>query len=85
MLDLTRPLIVFDIESTGLFPRRDRIIELACIKVLPDGTEIEKCWLMNPTVPIPPETTQIHGITNEMVKALYVYYIYISPPFIAFC
>ena len=68
MLDLTRPLIVFDIESTGLFPRRDRIIELACIKVLPDGTEIEKCWLMNPTVPIPPETTQIHGITNEMVK-----------------
>ena len=42
MLDLTRPLIVFDIESTGLFPRRDRIIELACIKVLPDGTEIEK-------------------------------------------
>ena len=68
MLDLTRPLIVFDIESTGLFPRRDRIIELACIKVMPDGTEIEKCWLMNPTVPIPAETTKIHGITDEMVK-----------------
>ena len=68
MLELTRPLIVFDIESTGLYPRRDRIIELACVKLMPDGTEIEKCWLMNPTVEIPPETTKIHGITNEMVK-----------------
>lgn len=67
-LKLENPLIVFDIESTGLSPRHDRIIELAAIKVMPDGSEIEKSWLLNPTVPIPPETTKIHGITNEIVK-----------------
>lgn len=68
MLHLDRPLIVFDIESTGVTARRDRIIELAAIKVMPDGTEISKCWLMNPTVKIPPETTAIHGISDEIVK-----------------
>ncbi len=68
MLKLTRPLIVFDIESTGVSPRKDRIIELAAIKVMPDGTEISKCWLLNPTVKIPPETSAIHGITDDIVK-----------------
>ena len=67
-LELTDPLVCFDIESTGVFPRKDRIIELAAIKVMPDGSEIEKCWLLNPTIPIPPETTAIHGITDEIVK-----------------
>ncbi len=67
MLKLDKPLVVFDIESTGVSPRKDRIIELAAIKVLPDGTEESKCWLLNPTVPIPPETTAIHGITDEIV------------------
>ena len=67
-LKLENPLIVFDIESTGLSPRQDRIIELAAIKVMPDGTEIEKSWLLNPTIPIPPETTKIHGITDDIVK-----------------
>ncbi len=67
-LKLDKPLIVFDIESTGLSPRQDRIIELAAIKVTPDGSEIEKSWLLNPTVRIPPETTKIHGITDEIVK-----------------
>ncbi len=69
MLTLDKPLIVFDIESTGVSPRKDRIIELAAIKVLSDGTEQEKCWLLNPTVPIPPETTAIHGISDEIVAA----------------
>ncbi len=68
MLKLERPLVVFDIESTGVLPRRDRIIELAAIKVMPDGTEVSKCWLMNPGVKIPPETTAIHGISDEIVK-----------------
>lgn len=67
-LKLDRPLIVFDIESTGVSPRKDRIIELAAVKVNPDGTEVEKCWLLNPTIPIPPETTAIHGITDDIVK-----------------
>lgn len=68
MLKLERPLVVFDIESTGVAARKDRIIELAAIKVMPDGTEIERCWLLNPTVKIPAETTAIHGITDEIVK-----------------
>ena len=67
-LKLIRPLVVFDIESTGVSPRKDRIIELAAIKLMPNGEEISKCWLMNPTVPIPPETTAIHGISDEIVK-----------------
>ncbi len=67
-LKLERPLVVFDIESTGTSPRRDRIIELAAIKVMPDGTEVPMCWLLNPTIPIPSETTAIHGITDELVK-----------------
>ncbi len=67
-LTLDRPLVVFDIESTGVSPRQDRIIELAAIKVMPDGSEVEQCWLLNPTIPIPPETTRIHGITDEIVK-----------------
>ncbi len=67
-LKLTRPLVVFDIESTGVSPRKDRIIELAAIKLMPNGEEISKCWLMNPSVPIPLETTAIHGISDEIVK-----------------
>lgn len=66
-LKLDRPLIVFDIESTGVSPRQDRIIELAAIKIMPDGSEISKCWLLNPTIPIPPETTKIHGIADSDV------------------
>ena len=67
-LKLDRPLVVFDIESTGISPRKDRIIELAAIKINVDGSEEERCWLMNPTIPIPPETTAIHGIKDEDVK-----------------
>ena len=67
-LKLDRPLVVFDIESTGTSPRRDRIIELAAVKLMPDGSEESKCWLMNPTIPIPPETTAIHGISDDLVK-----------------
>ena len=67
-LQLDRPLVVFDIESTGVNPRQDRIIELAAVKLNPDGTEETKTWLLNPTVKIPPETTAIHGITDEIVR-----------------
>ena len=67
-IELKRPLVVFDIESTGISPRKDRIIELAAIKVMPDGTEVSRCWLFNPTVHIPEETTAIHGIADEDVK-----------------
>jgi DNA polymerase-3 subunit epsilon len=43
-------------------------VELAAVKIMPDGEEIEKCWLLNPTIPIPPETTAIHGISDDLVK-----------------
>ena len=68
-LALDRPLVVFDIESTGVNARQDRIIELAAIKVSPDGTETAKTWLLNPGVPIPEETTKIHGISDAIVAA----------------
>lgn len=67
-LQLDRPLVVFDIESTGVNARGDHIIELAAIRVEPDGTERSHCWLLNPGVPIPAETSAIHGITDEIVK-----------------
>ena len=66
-LKLDRPLVVFDIESTGVNAHADRIIELAAVRVEPDGTETTQCWLLNPGVPIPAETTAIHGITDAIV------------------
>lgn len=67
-ITLDRPLIVFDIEATGTGIRTDRIIELAAIRIDPDGTETEGYWLLNPDMPIPEESIAIHGITNEIVK-----------------
>ena len=66
-LSLDRPLAVFDIESTGLNPRTDRILELAAIRLEPGGGREERTWLLDPGVPIPLESTAIHGITAEMV------------------
>lgn len=66
-IKLDKPLVVFDIESTGVNTRTDRIIELAAIKVNPDGTQEKGYWLINPGVPIPQESTAVHGITDEVV------------------
>ena len=67
-IELDRPLAVFDIESTGLNPHTDRIVEISVLKLEPDGTRTQKTWRLNPTVPIPPETTAIHGISDDMVR-----------------
>ena len=67
-IKLDRPLAIFDIESTGTSPRADRIIELAVIRIDPDGSETSRNWLVNPTIPIPVETTAVHGITDDIVK-----------------
>lgn len=67
-IQLDRPIVVFDIESTGLSPRKDRIVELAAVRINTDGSEEIKTWLLNPGVPIPKETTDIHGITDDIVK-----------------
>ena len=65
---LRRPLVVFDIESTGTSPRADRIIELAAIRLNPDGSRDEREWLLNPQMKIPVEAIAIHGITDAEVE-----------------
>ena len=59
--------IFFDIETTGVNTTTARIVQIAAIKVMQDGTMIEKDILVNPQVQIPKEASDIHGITNEMV------------------
>ena len=69
-LQLKRPIIFFDVETTGLNIISDRIIQISYIKVMPNGEETEKTYLVNPERPIPPETTEIHHITDDMVAGL---------------
>ncbi|AHF14868.1 3'-5' exonuclease [Niabella soli] len=68
MLQLTKPLAFIDLETTGVNPGADRIVEIAIIKLLPDGTRSVKRKLINPGIPIPPANSEIHGITDDMVK-----------------
>ncbi len=68
MLQLTKPLAVIDLETTGINLGSDRILELAVVKIMPDGKKIVKRKLINPEMPIPQSSTDVHGITNEMVK-----------------
>jgi DNA polymerase-3 subunit epsilon len=65
---LSRPLAILDLETTGINLASDRIVELAIVKVLPDGSQQVKRRLINPQMPIPAQATEIHGIGNEMVK-----------------
>lgn len=67
-LNLKRPIVFLDIESTGLDTSLDRIVELALLKVTPDNEHINKCYRYNPGIDIPQSATEIHGITNESVK-----------------
>ena len=67
-LNISRPLVVFDLEATGLDLVRDRIIQLSYIKVMPNGEEIRENLLINPCKPIPPEVTELTGISNDDVK-----------------
>ena len=67
MLNLTKPLVFLDLETTGINPASDRIIDIALLKALPNGTTETKNWRVNPGVLIPEATTKIHGITNEEV------------------
>jgi DNA polymerase III subunit epsilon len=67
-IELQRPLAFIDLETTGINLGADRIVEIAIVKIMPDGTRLVKRKLINPEMPIPPQSTEIHGITNEMVK-----------------
>ena len=66
-LKLTKPICFFDLETTGIDISKDRIVEIAIFKVFPNGNKESKTWLVNPTIPIPAETTAVHGITDEKV------------------
>lgn len=67
-LNLTKPLAFFDLETTGLNVSKDRIVEISVLKVMPDGSEHPKTWLVNPRIPIPEKTSKIHGIYDKDVK-----------------
>ena len=67
-LNLKNPLIFFDLETTGMNVASDRIVEISYLKVYPDQREEVKTIRVNPTIPIPPEATAVHGITADDVK-----------------
>ena len=75
-LHLKRPLVFFDLETTGTKVGVDRIVEMAMVKLMPDGTVVRKPEqtgkthriLVNPEMPIPKEVSEIHGITDDKVE-----------------
>lgn len=66
-LTLNRPIVFFDLETTGVHIGTDRIVEISILKVFPNGNKESKTWLVNPEIEIPAEATAVHGITNEKV------------------
>ena len=67
-LKLKRPIIFFDLETTGVDISNDRVVEVSMIKITPSGEEVVKTRKINPQMPIPSEATAIHGISDEDVK-----------------
>ncbi|MCF8463850.1 MAG: 3'-5' exonuclease [Flavobacteriales bacterium] len=67
MLELKKPLAFFDLETTGVNVAEDRIVEISIIKLNPDGSEEVLTELVNPGMPIPKESSEVHGITDEKV------------------
>ncbi len=67
-LQLKKPLVIFDLETTGINVSKDRIIDLYLIKAQPDGSENSYYKRLNPGIPIPPETSEIHGIYDKDVE-----------------
>jgi len=66
-LKLERPLVFFDLETTGIQIASDRIVEISILKVFPNGNKESKTWRVNPEIEIPKQASDIHGITNEDV------------------
>jgi DNA polymerase-3 subunit epsilon len=67
-LQLKRPIIFFDLETTGVDTSKDRIVEISMVKIEPDGTKQVKTRRINPEMHIPEEATAVHGITDDDVK-----------------
>ncbi|MBL4745132.1 MAG: 3'-5' exonuclease [Flavobacteriaceae bacterium] len=66
-LNLTKPIVFFDLETTGINIAHDRIVEISILKIFPNGNKESKTWLVNPEMKIPKESTAIHHITDEKV------------------
>ena len=66
-LNLEKPIVFFDLETTGINIGTDRIVEISILKVFPNGNKESKTWLVNPEMEIPKNASDIHGITNEQV------------------
>ena len=71
-LQLTRPLVFFDLETTGTNINSDRIVEISFVKLMPDGRVIEKTRRINPEMHIPEESTAIHHITDAEIGRAHV-------------
>ena len=69
LLNLDKPLVILDLETTGTSVARDKIVQIAIIKIYPDGKETEWCSDINPGINIPNEVVEIHGIDNERVQS----------------
>jgi DNA polymerase-3 subunit epsilon len=67
-LKLNRPIVFFDLETTGVSPVTDRVVELCAVKVHPDGKRESILHVIDPTIPIPKEASDVHGFTDEKVK-----------------
>lgn len=67
-LNLSKPIAFFDLETTGVNVASDRIVEISVLKIMPNGDKEVKTKLINPTIPIPKESSDIHGIKDEDVK-----------------
>lgn len=67
-LRLKRPLVTFDLEATGISTLHDRIVQVSVAKHLPDGKMDVRTRLINPEMPIPPESTEVHGVTDQDVR-----------------
>ena len=67
-LNLNKPICFFDLETTGTNPGKDRIVEIAVLKLDINNQKKEMLWRVNPECPIPEEASSVHGITDEMVK-----------------
>jgi DNA polymerase-3 subunit epsilon len=66
-LTLTRPIVFFDLETTGTDVAKDRIVQISALKLHPDGTEEVRTRLLNPGMPIPPGATAVHHIKDADV------------------
>ena len=67
-MKLTKPLVVLDLETTGIWIEKDRIIEIGMVKVTPDGKQEVYSTKVNPCMPIPAVVTQLTGISDADVK-----------------